>query len=33
MDGDDNIDAFKESEPFQNCKVEVPTDISQLAKM
>jgi parallel beta-helix repeat protein len=33
MDGDDNINAFKESEPFQNCKVEVLTDISQLAGM
>jgi parallel beta-helix repeat protein len=33
MDGDDNIEAFKESTPFQNCKVEVLTDISQIAGM
>jgi parallel beta-helix repeat protein len=33
MDGDDNIKAFKESAPFQNCKVEVLTNISQMAGM
>jgi len=33
MDGDDNIESFKESAPFQNCKVEVLTNISQMAGM
>ncbi len=33
MDGDDNIEAFKESAPFQNCKVKVLTNTSQMAGM
>ena len=33
MDGEDNIEAFKEATPFQNCKVEVITNTSQLAGM
>lgn len=33
MDGDDNIKAFKESAPFQNCKVKVLTNTSQMAGM
>ncbi|MFN3996931.1 parallel beta-helix domain-containing protein [Algoriphagus sp.] len=30
-DGEENIDSFKDYQPFQNCKVEVKTDISSLA--
>jgi parallel beta-helix repeat protein len=33
MNGEDNIKAFKESAPFQNCKVEVLTNTDQLAGM
>lgn len=33
MDGDDNIEAFKESTPFQNCKVEVLTNTNQMVGM
>jgi len=31
MNGEDNIEGFKDYQPFQNCKVEVKTDISSLA--
>jgi parallel beta-helix repeat protein len=33
MNGEDNIEAFKESAPFQNCKVEVLTNTDQLTGM
>jgi len=33
MDGDENIESFKESAPFQNCKVDVLTDTSHIARM
>jgi parallel beta-helix repeat protein len=31
MDGEDNIDSFKDYQLFQNCKVDVSTDISGIA--
>jgi parallel beta-helix repeat protein len=33
MDGDENIESFKESASFQNCKVDVLTDTSHIARM
>lgn len=31
MEGDDKIEAFSDYKPFQNCKVNVQTDVSQIA--
>jgi parallel beta-helix repeat protein len=33
MDGEDNIEGFSDYKPFQNCKVNVQTDVSQIAKL
>jgi parallel beta-helix repeat protein len=32
-DGEENIDSFQEYLPFQNCKVDVKTDVSNLARL
>lgn len=32
-EGEENIDSFREYQPFQNCKVEVITEVSQLATL
>ncbi|SEG42022.1 parallel beta-helix domain-containing protein [Algoriphagus boritolerans] len=32
-EGEENIDSFREYQPFQNCKVEVKTEVSRLAAL